>query len=34
MLRMMVTTIARSDFGPEKVAFFLLDPHPAMPNFR
>jgi mono/diheme cytochrome c family protein len=27
-------TIARqSDFTPEKVAFFLLDPHPKMPNF-
>jgi|SRR5664279_3558101 len=27
-------TIARqSDFSPEKVAFFLLDPHPKMPNF-
>jgi mono/diheme cytochrome c family protein len=27
-------TIARkSDFNPEKVAFFLLDPHPKMPNF-
>jgi mono/diheme cytochrome c family protein len=24
---------ARSDFSPEKVAFFLLDPHPKMPNF-
>lgn len=22
-----------SDFTPEKVAFFLLDPHPKMPNF-
>jgi mono/diheme cytochrome c family protein len=21
------------DFTPEKVAFFLLDPHPKMPNF-
>ena len=28
------TTIAsRSDFSPEKVAFFLLDPHPKMPSF-
>jgi mono/diheme cytochrome c family protein len=28
------TTIARkSDFSAEKVAFFLLDPHPKMPNF-
>ena len=26
--------IARKpDFTPEKVAFFLLDPHPNMPNF-
>ena len=26
--------IARKpDFTPEKVAFFLLDPHPRMPNF-
>jgi mono/diheme cytochrome c family protein len=24
---------ATSDFTPEKVAFFLLDPHPKMPNF-
>jgi mono/diheme cytochrome c family protein len=24
---------ARADFTPEKVAFFLLDPHPPMPNF-
>jgi mono/diheme cytochrome c family protein len=23
----------KSDFTPEKVAFFLLDPHPPMPNF-
>jgi hypothetical protein len=23
----------RSDFTAEKVAFFLLDPHPKMPNF-
>ncbi len=23
----------RSDFTPEKLAFFLLDPHPKMPNF-
>ena len=23
----------KSDFSPEKVAFFLLDPHPKMPNF-
>ncbi|MGA7804263.1 c-type cytochrome [Bradyrhizobium sp.] len=24
---------SKSDFTPEKVAFFLLDPHPKMPNF-
>jgi hypothetical protein len=24
----------KADFTPEKVAFFLLDPHPKMPNFR
>jgi mono/diheme cytochrome c family protein len=24
---------SRSDFSPEKVAFFLLDPHPKMPSF-
>ena len=23
----------KSDFTPEKVSFFLLDPHPKMPNF-
>jgi len=23
----------RLDFSPEKLAFFLLDPHPKMPNF-
>ena len=23
----------RADFTPEKIAFFLLDPHPKMPNF-
>ncbi|GLR85344.1 c-type cytochrome [Bradyrhizobium iriomotense] len=23
----------RPDFTPEKLAFFLLDPHPKMPNF-
>jgi mono/diheme cytochrome c family protein len=23
----------KSDFTPEKIAFFLLDPHPPMPNF-
>ncbi len=27
------TIAARTDFTPEKVAFFLLDPHPKMPNF-
>ena len=27
------TIASRSDFSPEKVAFFLLDPHPKMPNF-
>jgi mono/diheme cytochrome c family protein len=27
------TIAARSDFSPEKVAYFLLDPHPKMPNF-
>jgi len=28
------TMIARkTDFTPDKVAFFLLDPHPKMPNF-
>ena len=27
-------TIAREpNFSPEKLAFFLLDPHPKMPNF-
>ncbi len=27
-------TIARkADFTPEKIALFLLDPHPKMPNF-
>jgi len=24
---------SRSDFSPERVAFFLLDPHPKMPSF-
>jgi mono/diheme cytochrome c family protein len=24
---------ARADFSPEKVAYFLLDPHPKMPSF-
>jgi mono/diheme cytochrome c family protein len=24
---------AKSDFTPEKVAFFLLEPHPKMPDF-
>jgi mono/diheme cytochrome c family protein len=23
----------KTDFTPERVAFFLLDPHPKMPNF-
>jgi hypothetical protein len=23
----------KSDFTPEKIAFFLLDPHPKMPSF-
>ncbi|MDU6835443.1 MAG: cytochrome c, partial [Bradyrhizobium sp.] len=23
----------KADFTPEKVAFFLLDPHPKMPSF-
>ena len=27
------TIAAKTDFTPEKVAFFLLDPHPKMPNF-
>jgi mono/diheme cytochrome c family protein len=24
---------AKADFSPEKVAYFLLDPHPKMPSF-
>jgi hypothetical protein len=28
------TIAQKSDFTPEKVAFFLLDPHPKMPNFQ
>jgi mono/diheme cytochrome c family protein len=28
-----ITIARKSDFTPEKVAFFLLDPHPKMPNF-
>jgi mono/diheme cytochrome c family protein len=24
---------AKADFSPEKAAYFLLDPHPKMPNF-
>jgi mono/diheme cytochrome c family protein len=24
---------AKPDFSPEKLAYFLLDPHPKMPNF-
>ena len=27
------TIAAKTDFTPEKVAFFLLDPHPKMPSF-
>lgn len=28
------TSVARRpDFSPERLAFFLLDPHPKMPNF-
>jgi len=27
------TVARRPDFTPEKVAYFLLDPHPKMPNF-
>ena len=27
------TVAGKFDFTPEKVAFFLLDPHPKMPNF-
>jgi mono/diheme cytochrome c family protein len=27
------TIASKSDFTPEKIAFFLLDPHPKMPNF-
>lgn len=27
------TIAEQSDFTPEKVAFFLLAPHPVMPNF-
>ena len=28
-----VTIARKPNFTPEKVAFFLLDPHPKMPNF-
>lgn len=28
-----VSIARRPDFSPEKLAFFLLDPHPKMPNF-
>lgn len=28
-----VTVARRPDFSAEKLAFFLLDPHPKMPNF-
>jgi mono/diheme cytochrome c family protein len=27
------TIASKADFSPEKVAFFLLDPHPKMPSF-
>jgi mono/diheme cytochrome c family protein len=27
------TIATKPDFNPEKVAFFLLDPHPKMPDF-
>ncbi len=27
------TIASKPDFTPEKLAFFLLDPHPKMPNF-
>lgn len=28
-----VSIARKPDFTPEKLAFFLLDPHPKMPNF-
>ena len=28
-----VAIARKPDFSPEKLAFFLLDPHPKMPNF-
>jgi len=28
-----VSVARRPDFSPERLAFFLLDPHPKMPNF-
>ena len=28
-----VSIARRPDFSPERLAFFLLDPHPKMPNF-
>ena len=28
-----VSVACRPDFSPERLAFFLLDPHPKMPNF-
>ncbi len=28
-----VSVSRRPDFSPERLAFFLLDPHPKMPNF-
>jgi mono/diheme cytochrome c family protein len=29
----MAAIARKADFTPEKVAFFLRDPHPKMPNF-
>ncbi|MBB4361341.1 mono/diheme cytochrome c family protein [Bradyrhizobium sp. CIR18] len=28
-----ISVARRPDFSPERLAFFLLDPHPKMPNF-
>ncbi|WIW44661.1 cytochrome c [Bradyrhizobium sp. 62B] len=28
-----VSVARKADFSPERLAFFLLDPHPKMPNF-
>jgi mono/diheme cytochrome c family protein len=28
-----VSVARKPDFSPERLAFFLLDPHPKMPNF-